>query len=145
MMTRRELLAALAITGVSPISTLGGYGIMKEMEDIKVLFVAGFGPIVSHTAISRRLYKDALDIPFKEEKTATSTLTLCKGAKSLLSGHSLRRRSLVLATIPGPARSLRLKLGLSLMWTALRRQQRSLSREAIECSSGTEKNRGARL
>jgi hypothetical protein len=51
----------------------------------------------------------------------------------------------VLATIPGPAISLPRKLGLSLMWRALKRQRRSLNREVIESSSATEKNRGARL
>src|SRR5260370_271480 len=56
MLTRRELLATLAITGLAPLSRIGGFGIMKEMGDIKVLFVAGFGPIVSDTATSRKLY-----------------------------------------------------------------------------------------
>lgn len=40
---------------------------MKASEKIKVLFVAGFGPIVRETATSRKLYGDALGISFKEE------------------------------------------------------------------------------
>jgi hypothetical protein len=34
---------------------------------IKVLFVAGFGPIFRETATSRKLYSEALGIPLKEE------------------------------------------------------------------------------
>jgi hypothetical protein len=37
------------------------------MQILKVLFVAGFGPIVHETSESRQLYGDALRIPFKEE------------------------------------------------------------------------------
>lgn len=41
---------------------------MDEFEGVKVLFVAGFGPIVRDQAAGRRLYRDTLKIPFKEEK-----------------------------------------------------------------------------
>ena len=34
---------------------------------MKVLFIAGFGPIVRGTAESRKLYSEVLGIPFKEE------------------------------------------------------------------------------
>ena len=54
---------------------------MKEMEDIRVLFVAGFGPIVSDTAMSRKLYKDAFDIPFKEEKNGYLHTDALQGSK----------------------------------------------------------------
>lgn len=37
------------------------------MADFRVLFVAGFGPIVPDTLASRKLYRDDLAIPFKEE------------------------------------------------------------------------------
>ena len=40
---------------------------MKSIGDAKVLFVAGFGPIVRDTEASRKLYGDALGIRFKEE------------------------------------------------------------------------------
>ena len=39
----------------------------NALGDVKVLFVAGFGPIVREAAASRRLYADALHIRFKEE------------------------------------------------------------------------------
>jgi catechol 2,3-dioxygenase-like lactoylglutathione lyase family enzyme len=34
---------------------------------VKVLFVAGFGPISRDSAAARRLYRDALGLPFKED------------------------------------------------------------------------------
>ena len=40
---------------------------MQVEGKIKVLFVAGFGPIVRETATSRKLYGEVLGIPFKEE------------------------------------------------------------------------------
>ncbi len=40
---------------------------MNDLGDVKVLFVAGFGPIVRETMASRQLYGDALGIRFKEE------------------------------------------------------------------------------
>jgi catechol 2,3-dioxygenase-like lactoylglutathione lyase family enzyme len=40
---------------------------MKTPEDIKVLFVAGFGPIVRDSDASRKLYRETLGISFHEE------------------------------------------------------------------------------
>jgi Glyoxalase/Bleomycin resistance protein/Dioxygenase superfamily len=40
---------------------------MNELGDVKVLFIAGFGPIVREAAASRGLYGEALGIRFKEE------------------------------------------------------------------------------
>ncbi|MHB8419157.1 MAG: VOC family protein [Myxococcales bacterium] len=39
----------------------------KQLGGVKVLFVAGFGPIVREAAASRGLYAEALDIRLKEE------------------------------------------------------------------------------
>ena len=41
---------------------------MDELANIKILFVAGFGPIVSDRAASRALYEKVLGIRFKEEE-----------------------------------------------------------------------------
>jgi hypothetical protein len=41
---------------------------MTHFEGIRVLFVAGFGPIVKEPAKSRALYADALGISFVEEE-----------------------------------------------------------------------------
>lgn len=40
---------------------------MAEFEDIAILFIAGFGPIVRDVAASRKLYSDTLHISFNEE------------------------------------------------------------------------------
>lgn len=40
---------------------------MKTPENIDVLFVAGFGPIVRDAAASRKFYSEALGLSFEEE------------------------------------------------------------------------------
>ena len=40
---------------------------MPEMGNIKVQFIAGFGPIVPEPAVSRKFYNRTLGIAFKEE------------------------------------------------------------------------------
>lgn len=55
---------------------------MARVESIRVLFVAGFGPIVSDSGASRRLYGQVLDIPFREEKDGYLHTEALEGAKS---------------------------------------------------------------
>src|SRR5689334_4876575 len=40
---------------------------MKTPNNIEVLFVAGFGPIVRDSAMSRKFYCETLGLPFKED------------------------------------------------------------------------------
>ena len=40
---------------------------MQATKGVKVLFITGFGPIDRDIAESRKLYSDALGIPFKED------------------------------------------------------------------------------
>src|SRR5690242_10626576 len=40
---------------------------MQQLDTIRVLFIAGFGPVVPDAAAARRLYGTVLGIPFKEE------------------------------------------------------------------------------
>lgn len=40
---------------------------MQLAKNVKVLFIAGFGPIVPDTGESRKLYRDALGVAFQEE------------------------------------------------------------------------------
>ena len=54
----------------------------KDMSVIKVLFIAGFGPIVRDAAASRKLYADNLDIPFKEETGGYLHTESLQGARS---------------------------------------------------------------
>ena len=65
-MTRRGLLAGLTGVGAALLSALGGYGTMKQFGNIKILFVAGFAPIVRDRDPSRKLYAETFDIPFEE-------------------------------------------------------------------------------
>ena len=55
---------------------------MQGAADLKVLFIAGFGPIVRDTEKSRKLYADVLGIPFKEESDGYLHTEAVPGAKS---------------------------------------------------------------
>ena len=54
---------------------------MKHVEGLKVLFVAGFGPVVRDAA-SRKLYMNALGIGFQEEGDGYLHTEALKGARS---------------------------------------------------------------
>ena len=55
---------------------------MAGAAKVKVLFIAGFGPIVHDTEESRKLYRDLLGIPFKEESDGYLHTEAVPGAKS---------------------------------------------------------------
>ena len=55
---------------------------MQDSAKLKVLFIAGFGPIVRDTRESRKLYRDVLGIPFKEEADGYLHSEAVPGAKS---------------------------------------------------------------
>ena len=55
---------------------------MEGLEKTKVLFIAGFGPIVRDVAASRKLYGGILDISFKEEAGNYLHIEALQGAKS---------------------------------------------------------------
>lgn len=55
---------------------------MQDIEGLKVLFLAGFGPIVRDTADSRKLYADTLGIRFKEESGEYLHTEAVPGAKT---------------------------------------------------------------
>ena len=55
---------------------------MQSNADIKVRFIAGFGPIVSNTTETRKLYRDVLGIAFKEEADGYLHTEAVAGAKS---------------------------------------------------------------
>jgi len=55
---------------------------MQGPTNIKILFIAGFGPIVRETAKSRRLYSELFGIPFKEESDGYLHTEALTGAKS---------------------------------------------------------------
>jgi len=55
---------------------------MQPPKDIKILFIAGFGPIVPEVTKSRTLYEGALGIPFKQESGAYLHTESLPGAKT---------------------------------------------------------------
>lgn len=55
---------------------------MLDMKNIKVLFMAGFGPIDCDIAASRKLYGEALGITFKEDAGGYLHTEALKGVKS---------------------------------------------------------------
>ncbi|HET9183352.1 MAG TPA: VOC family protein [Candidatus Angelobacter sp.] len=52
------------------------------MENIKVLFIAGFGPIVREASASRKLYSQVLGIKFKHENDGYVHTEALDGARS---------------------------------------------------------------
>jgi hypothetical protein len=57
-------------------------GRVEQFAGIKVLFIAGFGPIVREPAVSRKLYGETLGIEFKEEDGAYLHTEALQGANS---------------------------------------------------------------
>ncbi len=55
---------------------------MEDIANIGVLFIAGFGPIVREAAASRKLYRQTLAIPFKEEQGGYLHTEALQGAKT---------------------------------------------------------------
>lgn len=55
---------------------------MEQLGAAKILFIAGFGPIVRDASASRNLYVQALGISFKEEDGGYLHTEGLKGAKS---------------------------------------------------------------
>ena len=55
---------------------------MQNPANVKVLFIAGFGPVVHDSGESRKLYRDVLGIAFKEETDGYLHTEAAAGAKS---------------------------------------------------------------
>lgn len=55
---------------------------LVQLDNIKVLFIAGFGPIVQDAAASRNLYVHTLGITFNEEEGGYLHTEDLNGAKS---------------------------------------------------------------
>jgi hypothetical protein len=55
---------------------------MEKIGDAKVLFIAGFGPIIREQAESRRLYSQTFGIQFKEEAGGYLHTEAMDGAKT---------------------------------------------------------------
>ncbi|MGH6994462.1 MAG: VOC family protein [Stellaceae bacterium] len=55
---------------------------MQDADVVKVLFIAGFGPIVRDAAPSRKLYADDLGLAFKKESGGYLHTEVLQGAKT---------------------------------------------------------------
>src|SRR5215472_17469034 len=55
---------------------------MQPLDSIKVLFIAGFGPVVREAIPARRLYGASLGISFKEENGGYLHTESLQGAKT---------------------------------------------------------------
>jgi hypothetical protein len=55
---------------------------MDTAANVKILFIAGFGPIVRDMGESRKLYRDVAGIPFTEETDGYLHTEAVPGAKS---------------------------------------------------------------
>jgi catechol 2,3-dioxygenase-like lactoylglutathione lyase family enzyme len=55
---------------------------MEKPENLEILFIAGFGPIVPDRSASRTLYEGALGIQFKEENGGYLHTESLQGAKT---------------------------------------------------------------
>lgn len=55
---------------------------MKQFGKVRVLFIAGFGPIVRDATASRKLYNQNLGISFKEESGGYLHTEAVQGAKT---------------------------------------------------------------
>ena len=106
---------------------------MQAPDKIRVLFIAGFGPIVRDVDAGQKLYAKGLQISFKEESGGYLHTDALQGARHLPFGHSLKPRILVLVTVSGRIICPRLTLGLSSTWIVSKEPQRSLNPWGIEC------------
>jgi predicted enzyme related to lactoylglutathione lyase len=59
-----------------------GMRAMQTAKNVKVIFIAGFGPIVRDAASSSKLYRQVLEIPFKEESGGYLHTETLKGVNS---------------------------------------------------------------
>ena len=55
---------------------------MEQLTNFKVLFIAGFGPIVSDGEASGKFYREILGVSFKEESGGYLHTEALKGAKT---------------------------------------------------------------
>ncbi|MGH9822600.1 MAG: VOC family protein [Blastocatellia bacterium] len=55
---------------------------MEQFENIKVMFIAGFGPIVRDAEAADKLYSETLGISFKRESDGYLHTEALKGAKT---------------------------------------------------------------
>ena len=134
----RKVAAILAVEvgGIAALISARGDA-MEGTSNVKILFVAGFGPIVRDTGESRKLYGEVLGIAFKEESDSYLHTEMLQGAKTFAlwplsqAAQSCFGKDSWPDDIPAP------QAWLSLTLTASTKQRRSLNREDIPAAKRT--------
>jgi hypothetical protein len=113
---------------------------MNELGNVKVVFVAGFGPIVRDAVASRRLYGEALGVRLKEETGGYLHTDGLEGAKTFAlwplsqAAQSCFGKDSWLAEIPAPQGWL--ELDVDSVWRGRRRRSRRAAIDAREEQEG---------
>ncbi len=107
---------------------------MKETGKIRVLFIAGFGPIVHETTASRKLYKEVLGIGFKEENDGYLHTQALQGAKTFALWPLSQAAQACFGKDSWPPETPAPQAGSSLTLTVSKTRLRSWNRKGIECS-----------
>jgi hypothetical protein len=103
-------------------------------SDLKVLFIAGFGPIVRDPGESRELYGNALGIPLKQETDGYLHTETISGQRLLPCGRFLGPHGRVLGQTAGLRTPfLSRRRGLSSTSTMSKTRQPSSNREGTQC------------
>jgi hypothetical protein len=117
----------------------------KGSGNFKVLFVAGFGPIVKDAAESHKFYLDALGLSFERHGDYLHTQKL-KGVKHFaLWPLSLRRHNPVLVQRHGRLNFQFLKHGWNSMLIILTKPPQRWKKADTNCWLARKKNRGDKL
>jgi hypothetical protein len=114
------------------------------MQNLKVLFIAGFGPIVHESGESRKLYRDVLGIAFKEESDGYLHTEAVPGAKTFALWPLSQVAQSCFGKDRGPRTFQPRRHGLNSMWRVLKRPPPLSNLAGIECLSKTRKNRGGK-
>ena len=99
---------------------------------------------LGHPAEIRKLYSESSVFLSRKRVASIFIRKLLRAQRLSPSGRFLRRRSPVLAMIPGLTIFLSHKHGLSSTLTASKSQRQTSNRKDIECLSRTRKNHGAK-
>lgn len=117
---------------------------MQGLDKTKILFIAGFGPIVRDTDASRKLYVKALEIPFKEESGGYLHTDALQGAREFALWPLSQAAESCFGNSTWPDSCRRLTPGSSSMWIVSREPRRSLNPWGIECLLRTRRSHGVR-
>jgi hypothetical protein len=118
---------------------------MEQFTNFKVLFIAGFGPIVRDGEASGKLYREVLGISFKEESVCYFHTEALKGAKTFALWPLSQAAQSCFGRDTWPNNTLIPQAWLEFDVDSVENATtESLKRADIECSLRTGKNLGVR-